>query len=95
MRYLLNGPAHLVKNVAGALRSPCRTIYVGRYFVDLASALDLQMPPPAFIGYDGQSDREALTFLNSTLSVTNGTEHVGHILIMLMIEGKHLATRVL
>ena len=72
LRYLLNGPAHLVKNVACALRSPCHTIYVGRYFVDLAATLDLQMPPGVFVGFDGQSDREALTLLNSRLAENLG-----------------------
>ena len=69
-RYLQNGPAHLVKNIAGALRAPGHTLYVGNYFVDLSAALDLDMPPPVFVGFDGQSDREAVSLLNSALGAT-------------------------
>ena len=60
----LNGPKHIVKNLVCGLRSAIRTVRVGRYAVDFSAALDLQMPPGAFGGYDGQSDVEACSFLN-------------------------------
>ena len=44
-------------------------MYFGRYFADPVAALDLHMPPGAFVGYDGQSDREAATFLNGYLEI--------------------------
>ena len=72
VRYLQNGPAHLIKNLAAAMRSPSHTLHVGRYPVDMGSTLDLQMPCGAFVGFDGQSDREALTFLNCSLDKMTG-----------------------
>ena len=68
-RFLLNGPAHIQKNVCGQLRSPARTVYFGRCFADPVAALDLHMRPGAFVGYDGQSGREAATFLNGYLAI--------------------------
>ena len=67
-RYLLNGPAHVVKNVCGSIRSTCRTIHVGRYWCDCSAALDMNLPPGAYIGYDAQSDRECATLLNGHLA---------------------------
>jgi hypothetical protein len=68
LRFGINGAAHLQKNFVAALRSPLRTIYWGRHFVDPSATLDLGMPPGSFIGYDGMSDLEAATFLNGTLA---------------------------
>ena len=59
-----NGPCHLQKNLVGNLRSPARTLAFGQLWCDPSGALDLKMPAAAYIGYDGQSDRESASFLN-------------------------------
>ena len=59
----------MVKNVACALRSASRTVYFGKFWCDAVSTLDLGMPPGAFQGHDGQSDREAALFLNGALAI--------------------------
>ena len=45
-----------------------RTVHVGKYGVDCSTCLDLQLPPGAFIGYDGQSDLEATVLMNGNLA---------------------------
>ena len=66
--YLLNGPAHVLKNCVSAVRSPTHTLWMGDYFVDQCACLDLQMPPGAYVGFDSQSDKEALTYSNCNLA---------------------------
>ena len=67
--FCLNGPPHLQKNLASALRG-AKQIYVGRYFVDLQGALDCDMPPAAYCGFDSQSDMLASILLNPYHYVT-------------------------
>ena len=69
LRYLLNGPNHLVKNYACALRSARATLHIGRYWVDTSSTLDLALPAGCFTGYDEQSDLEAATLLSGGLAM--------------------------
>lgn len=59
-----NGPCHIQKNVVSAMRSHCRTLYVGKFWLDPSATRDLGMMPGAFCGFDRQSDAQAAMFLN-------------------------------
>ena len=76
-RWVLNGPAHVAKNVVGALRSAARTVHFGKFWCDAASTLDTGMPPGAFQGHDGQSDREAALYMNGALAFITFIEFPG------------------
>ena len=74
--YGLNGPCHIVKNVVSAMRSPCRSIVIGAFTVDMAGARDFNLPPASFCGYDPQSDLHAALYLSPFFLVDDDNQPV-------------------
>ncbi|CAK9028794.1 Uncharacterized protein SCF082_LOCUS18513, partial [Durusdinium trenchii] len=54
--FCLGGPCHATKNTGGQVTSPCRTVHMGRYWVDMSGALLLGLPGTAYTRKDPQSD---------------------------------------
>ena len=72
-----------MKNVAGQISSPLRTITCGRYACDSSGARRLHLPPSAYCREDRQSDHlVALLFNPYFLVVSPDTCHIpdwGHV----------------
>ena len=51
-------PGHAAKNSSGQIASHSRTLYLGRYWVDLGDAYNNGLPAAAFCRTDGQSDKQ-------------------------------------
>lgn len=55
--FAMTGPAHSEKNAFTQIAVDCRTVHCGRHFVDATGCLEHQLPIPAYVRKDPQSDR--------------------------------------
>lgn len=67
--FCLNGPAHVQKNIATAFRSG-NSLFFADFLIGIGGLLELGVPPPAYCGYDSQSDHLAAVVLSPWLYVT-------------------------
>ena len=65
------GPGHAMKNVAGQLISPLRTITFGRFQADTSGSRRLCMPPSAYVRDDRQSDHLVALMFNPYFLITD------------------------
>ena len=49
-------PGHAAKNSGGQVSTACRTLYLGKFWVDVSGARSYGLPAAAFVRADGQSD---------------------------------------